>query len=270
MRFVVFEALSLTLPTKMSTGHTWTGKYPCQFVGNVGNCGNSTSKDNNLCPTFYRNKICENMFHLNLLPQIGKHPKTLKNTHNIWLHSQLQSPWDMYSSKFRWSHPKEKKTCDRWNQICPVLCHTHPRRRERTVVTYVAKATSLVKTLIKPLTINPTMPDLKANQWVCTKESGGIQVVSQLSLIPPFTILKDCTWKLNDQCLYLMINWRKNMNSVVGGSTNHPLWENLLSSAPAAIFFRQLVTIFLITNTVEWCHPALGQSCQFFKTQFCS
>lgn len=168
------------------------------------------------------------MLHLNLLPQIKKHPKTRHNTHKIWLHSQLQSPWDMYSSKFRWSHPKEKETCDWWNQICPVLCHTHTRRRERTVVTYVAKATSLVKTLIKPLAITPTMPDLKSIQWVCTKESGGIQVLSQLTLIPPFTIMKAWTWKLDNKCLYLMINWRKNMNSVVGGgSTNHPLWNSV-------------------------------------------
>lgn len=51
-------------------------------------------------------------------------------------------------------------------------------RNRGTVVTYVAKASSLAKTLIKPLTIIPTKPDLKAIHRLCTKESGGMQVPS--------------------------------------------------------------------------------------------
>lgn len=62
-----------------------------------------------------------------------------------------------------------------------VCCVIRDQRRERnrgTVVTYVAKASGLAKTLIKPLTIIPTKPYLKAIHRVCTKESGGMQVPS--------------------------------------------------------------------------------------------
>lgn len=41
------------------------------------------------------------------------------------------------------------------------------------------------------------------------------------------------------------------------------LCENLLSSATAAIFFSQLVTISLIANAAQCCHQALVQSCHF-------
>lgn len=88
-----------------------------------------------------------------------------------------------------------------------VLCHTGWRQRDRsTVVTYVTKASSLAKTLIKPLTIIPTKPDQKAIHRVCTKESGGIQVPSR----PPLSVMKDvcCTWRLSEKCLFAMINWK--------------------------------------------------------------
>lgn len=49
-------------------------------------------------------------------------------------------------------------------------------------VTYVGKAFSLAKKLIKPLTITPTKPHLKAIQQVWTKQSEGMQVSS----CPPF------------------------------------------------------------------------------------
>lgn len=55
------------------------------------------------------------------------------------------------------------------------------------------------------------------------------------------------------------------MNSIVRGSADHPLCENLLSFAPAAIFPCQPVTIFLIANTAEDCRPALVHSCRGFK-----
>lgn len=75
----------------------------------------------------------------------------------------------------------------------PVVCFVIQTERNRgTVVTYVAKASSLAKTLIKPLTIIPTKPNLKAIHRVCTKESGGMQVLSHP---PPFSVMKDvcCT-----------------------------------------------------------------------------
>lgn len=68
--------------------------------------------------------------------------------------------------------------------FCVVSCRLETERNRGTVVTYVAKASSLAKTLIKPLTIIPTKPDLKAIHRVCTKESGGMQVPSHLSHTP--------------------------------------------------------------------------------------
>lgn len=68
--------------------------------------------------------------------------------------------------------------------FCVVSYRLETERNRGTVVTYVAKASSLAKTLIKPLTIIPTKPDLKAIHRVCTKESGGMQVPSHLSHTP--------------------------------------------------------------------------------------
>lgn len=84
----------------------------------------------------------------------------------------------------------------------------------------------------------------------------------------PPCVMKDVfsTWRLNERCLFAMINRRKNMRTIAGGSADRLLCENLLSFAPAAIFFCQPVKIFLIANTAEDCLPALVQNCLVFKT----
>lgn len=99
-------------------------------------------------------------------------------------------------------------------RVCSVLSHTGWGRRDRgTVVTYVAKAPSLAKTLIKPLTITPTKPDLKAIHLVCTKESGGMQVLSR----PPLRHER-CLLHLKAQLKVFIYNNHKYTNSVPGGT----------------------------------------------------
>lgn len=149
--------------------------------------------------------------------------------------------------------------------FCVVSYRLQTARNRGTVVTYVAKASSLAKTLIKPLTIIPTKPDLKAIHRVCTKESGGMQVPSA----PPLRVLKDvcCTWGLKGKCLFAIMIWRKNMNITLLGDMDHLLCENLLSLAPAAIFLCQAETISLIANTAEDCRPALVRFCQSFEAE---
>lgn len=67
--------------------------------------------------------------------------------------------------------------------FCVLSYRQETERNRGTVVTYVAKASSLAKTLIKPLTITLTKPDLKAIHRACTKESGGMQVPSRPSSV---------------------------------------------------------------------------------------
>jgi len=80
-------------------------------------------------------------------------------------------------------------------------------RNRGSVVTYVAKASRLAKKLIKLLTIIPTKPDLKAFQWLCTKQSGGMQVLS-CAPTPPLQHHQavQCTCRRIEKCSFAMIS----------------------------------------------------------------
>ena len=128
-------------------------------------------------------------------------------------------------------------------------------RSGATVDTYVTKASSLAKTLIKPLTIIPTKPDLKPIHRLCTKQSGGMQVPSHTL----FSVMNDvcCTWRLNEKWFISNNHLRENIWRVCCTKCEHgspTVWKSVKF---AAIFFCQPVKISLIANTTEDCRLAL-------------
>lgn len=92
-------------------------------------------------------------------------------------------PSQVIESRRKESEVRDLWFLQRWRALSPLCVVSYGLETSRgSAVTYVGKAFSLAKKLIKLLTIIPTKPHLRAIQQVCTKQSEGMQASS----CPPF------------------------------------------------------------------------------------
>lgn len=88
----------------------------------------------------------------------------LHSTHKLWLHPQLQPPSEGFFFQFGQLDQQEKETLikpgmQKHAELCPALLCVE--MNGGSAATYVAKASSLAKALIKLLTVFPTKPPSK-------------------------------------------------------------------------------------------------------------